>query len=140
MLASAADIPLYLLHLAIVDGADVDWRPRRLEQAIVAAADRVRAAHSMTVVPRPLPEQQVPLRWDGDRLAEAGSQPPDVTVVTGSSPIGGAVRVAPEIARQPVGRSVAGVVAAALAYADRRWDLGIGPLEAAHDVTADGRD
>jgi hypothetical protein len=140
LLASAAEIPLYLVHLAVVDGTDADWQPRRLERLIVAAADRVRGVQSMTVVPRPLSEQQVALRWDGDRLVDAGGRTPDVTITTGASPIGGAVRIVPDIARHPSGRSTAGVVATALAYADERWGLGIGPVEAAADVTADARD
>jgi hypothetical protein len=140
MLEAAADLPLYLLHLAIVDGAGVDWQPERLERLVVTAADRARAVHSITVVPQPLPERQVALRWDGDRLVDADTHLPDVIVTTGPSPTGGAVRVAPDPARVPVGQPAAGVVAAALAYADRRWELGIGPLEAARDVTGDARE
>jgi hypothetical protein len=134
ILASAANIPLYLLHLAVVDRPDVDWRPERLERLIVDAADGSRAVRSFSTVPRPLPDQVVALRWDDGRMVDAGERSADVMLTTGASPVGGGIRIAPDVARHPEGRSIAGVIAATLAYADRRWDLGIGPLEPAPDV------
>jgi hypothetical protein len=41
-----------------------------------------------------------------------------------------------DTAGHPAGQPVAPVVAAALSWADQQWDLGLGPLQPAPDVTA----
>jgi hypothetical protein len=40
----------------------------------------------------------------------------------------------PDVTRHPQGQSIALVIAAGIAYADRRWDLGIGPLQPARAI------
>jgi hypothetical protein len=92
--------------------------------------------HGIAAVSRTLPEQEVRLRRDGDDLVEAGAQPAEVTLLTGSGPAGGALRVTVDTAGHPAGQPVAPVVAAALSWADQQWDLGLGPLQPAPDVTA----
>ena len=52
----------------------------------------------------------------------------------GPAAAGGYLRVSPDAARVEVGPSVAPHVAAALEYADRLWQLDLGPLEWARDV------
>lgn len=53
------DLPLYLLHLATVSRPDLDWRPRALEEAVLAAADASPVGRIML----PLPPQARPGRW-----------------------------------------------------------------------------
>lgn len=133
-LGRAADLPLYLLHLAIVEREPVDWQPRRFEQQVVAAADEQRSAGSFVSTPR-VHDGEAALAWDDGALRET-TGPADVTVTGGSSPGGGVLRVLVDPARHPRGRSVAPVTAAALLWADDHWDLGLGPLEPASDVSA----
>lgn len=135
MLAQAADLPMHLVHLAVVEGVEVEWPTQRLEEQIVAAADELRSVRSFALVSRAQPEREVELVWEGGALREARGRPPALTLETGPAPSGGAVRVVVDVARHPAGRPVAPVIAAALTYADRRWDLGLGPLEPAVDVT-----
>ena len=135
-LALAAGLPLYLLHLAVIEDPGAAWSPDRLERLVVDAADGSRGVHGIAAVSRTLPEQEVRLRRDGDDLVEAGAQPAEVTLLTGSGPAGGALRVTVDTAGHPAGQPVAPVVAAALSWADQQWDLGLGPLQPAPDVTA----
>lgn len=139
LIASAAEVPLYLLHLAVVEGAEVDWRPVELAAALVDAADRTRAARSVVTVRAPLPEAEVGLAWHDDQLRPAvADQPVDATVRSGPGPVGGAVLVQLVADRHPTGHAAAPAVAAALRWADAEWDLGLGPLEPAPDpATAD---
>lgn len=138
LLAAAADLPLYLVHLGVVEGVDADWRPFDLEQWVVEQADAARRAHGTVLVEAPQPERELRLRWDGDVLREVSDGHADVTLLTGPAPTGGAVRIVPEAHAGTPGEPVAPLVAAALAEADARWDLGIGPVEAARDVRGDG--
>jgi hypothetical protein len=59
------DLPLYLLHLATVSRPDLDWRPRDLEAAVLAAAD----AHPVGRVMLELPPEAISGTW---RLARDG--------------------------------------------------------------------
>lgn len=71
---------------------------------------------------------------DDDAAGRTTSDGVDVTVSTGPSATGGAVRIVVTGPPSQRGRSVAPTVAAALRIADERWDLGLGPLEPARDV------
>lgn len=146
MLAPAVDLPLYLLHLAVIADPGASWVPERFEGLVVGAADRTRAARGIVLVPDAIAESEVRLRRDGDALVElvaptdgghpaAPERPADVTLVTGDAPVGSAIRVVVDAARVPAGRSVAPLMASALAWADARWNLGLGPLEAAPDMS-----
>ena len=130
-------LPLYLLHLAVVAEVPGDWRPARLEQQVVEAADAIRAARSIVYTPRaPDGEETVTLHWQGTALvASPPAAAPDVSVTFGPSAVGGALRVMVDAARHPRGRSVAPAVAAALRWADAHWNVGLGPLEPAPDLS-----
>lgn len=139
LLAAAAGVPLYLLHLAVIEGVDAEWRPEALAADIVAAADRARMARSFVVVPGPVADDEAALCRDGDRLRRVDDgEAADVRVRVGPSPMGGGVQVLLASDRHPVGRSAAPTIAAALRWADAEWSLGVGPLEPAPDVTAVG--
>lgn len=137
MLTSATEVPLYLLHLAAVEGVDVEWRADALERAVLDVADVSREARCHLLVNRPLAPVSQGLRDDGAGLV-ATSADADLVLHAGPSPVGGIIIV--EVADDAVvpGASVAPRAAAALAWADRRWGLGLGPVEPARDVRRRG--
>lgn len=120
--AGVPDLSLMLLHRATIAGA-IDPVAAELEALLVPAADGNRVAVSWMAVP-------------GRRLEEEGDvELPDGTkVVVGPGPMGAFVRVTFDVPSLPVGESVAPAAVAALAVADERFDLGIGPLEPAVPV------
>lgn len=133
-LAAAAKIPLYLLHMAVVEREPIDWRPRHLEEQVVAAADAQRSASSFVDTPNAR-DGEVALAWEDGELRATTGDAADVTVAAGASRSGGVVRVFVDAQRHVRGRSAAPAVVAALAWADEHWDLGLGPLAPAPDVT-----
>lgn len=135
MLSRQPELPLYLLHLLVADGADEDWRPRQLEAALLAAADAERAASAGVLVEREVQrEERLELVLDGGWRAAWGDERPAATAVLGPAGDGGIVflKLAPE--RTPVGPPTAPRVAGALGFLDEVWGLGLGPLEAAPQV------
>ena len=115
------DLPLPLLQRATVAGA-LEPVAADLEALLVPAADATRVATTWMAVPgRRREDREEPLA-DGAR------------VEMGSSAMGGFVRVVLDVGALPPGRPVAPAAAAALGEADRRFDLGLGPLEPARAV------
>lgn len=136
-----AGLPLSipLLNAAVVEGALSDPRPKELEAALLAHVDAHRAGGGMAVVKRaPTSGQVASLGWRGDRF-ELVAEGADADAIAryGPSPAGGFVMVDLIPERTPVGPSVAPRVAAALACLNQHWQLGLGPLEAARDVSAE---
>jgi hypothetical protein len=113
------DLPLPLLHRAAIAGA-IDPPAADLEAVLLPAADATRSAAAWLVVPGP------PV--DHPEEAELGE---GVRVELGPSAMGRFVRVVFDAAALPPGRPVGPAAAAALAQADVRFGLGVGPLEAA---------
>lgn len=138
MLASTANLPLYLLHLAAVEGADIEWRPGELEQTVIEHSDRTRVARCHVVVDRTLDADTVGLRRGPSGLTAADDASAEVVLRCGPAPAGGIVMVELTDSAVPVGSSVNPLVAEALAFADRRWSLGLGVLAPAPDVRAAG--
>ncbi|MFT5686269.1 MAG: plasmid stabilization system protein ParE [Myxococcota bacterium] len=139
MTNSIPGLPMYLLNLAIVAGEPLDWRPADLEALILDAADTHRAGRSGTLVNHPIETlTRQPLRWDGDRFVHAGDEEPDAQLVLGPAAAGGYLNVTFLPDRTPHGPSAAPRAAAALAYADATFDLGIGPLTPAPDLRPSG--
>lgn len=134
LLEAAVDVPLYLLHLAVVEDVAADWRGADLERRIVAAADAAREIRCHVVVDRPVGHQTVRLRRAGGGMRGTDAADADVTIHSGPGATGGFVRVSVSPGVVPTGASVAPLVARALAWADAHLDLGLGPLEAAPDV------
>ena len=57
-----------------------------------------------------------------------------MSLVWGPAPTGGYLRAVPSPDHTPRGPSIAPRVVAAIAWADARWELGIGALEPAPDL------
>ena len=135
MTNSIPGLPMYLLNLAIVAREPLDWRPEDLEALILDAADTHRAGRSGTLVSRPIDTLiRQDLRWTGEGFEEAAGAEPDATLVLGPAAAGGYLNISFLSDRTPAGPSTAPRSAAALAYADATFELGIGPLEVAPDL------
>ena len=125
---------LPLLNMAVVEGLEVDWRPRDLEADLLVASDASRVAGGMTVVQSSPEPGKSWFRWKDGAWIPSLEEERDVEVVIGPSN-GGTVlilRLVPE--RLAVGNPVAPVIASLLCHLDAQLDLGIGPVEAAPDV------
>lgn len=136
----ALDLPLQLLNLALVEGEPFDWRPRRLEELVVGAADARRAGGTMAVVERSVRRErraELVFAGGGFRRAREG-EAADARAVLGPAAMGGFLSITLVAERTPVGVSVAPRAAAALRWADTAWELGLGALEPAPDVRPRG--
>jgi biotin carboxylase len=134
LLDAGVEVPLYLLHLALVEGVVADWRGADLEHRIVTAADATREIRCHVVVERSVGDHTIGLRREGRGMSVTDGRHAEVTIHGGPAAIGGFVglSVAPGVV--PIGRTAAPLVARALTWADEHLDLGLGPLEAAPDV------
>jgi hypothetical protein len=113
-------LSMALLNHAVVAGL-ADVSSVALETAIVEGARRERWGGAWSVVPRPTQTEE-----------HATYNGADVTYGPGST--GGFVNIKFDPATTPAGPPVAPRAAAALAWADEHWSLGIGPLEPADAV------
>jgi len=129
------ELPLYLLHLLIADGADLDWRGDDLERVLLASGDANRQGSGSVVTKREFTEtHRRSLVHDGVwRWAEDGEEA-HATFTIGPNPAGGYGKVILVPEHTPVGPSVAPRIADALMFVDREFDLGLGPLEPAKAV------
>lgn len=108
------DVPLTLLHAALIEGCALPIDPVALEAALLQRADAVR--HGSIGMSFALPieaTERVPLVWQGEASGEpagwhraSGGQPPDATATIGPGPSGGYARLALDEARTPVGPRV----------------------------------
>ena len=132
---SLPGLDLYLLHLAIVEGVPLDFAPAGLESLLTEAADRHRQASTMQVLPRsfdtPRKEGFVrsPHGWK-----PAGDDPPHAVAELGPAAMGSMLFISADPAHFPTGAPFAPPMAELIGMLDQRWELGIGPLEAAQRV------
>jgi hypothetical protein len=134
--------PFSLVHDALVEGAGRPWDVEELEQELLGLADHTRrgAIGFLTETEFPEPVRRR-LRWAGERWVEAGPhEPAEGELMAGPGAAGGFVQVklaasAGAAGRIPVGPSVGPLAAAAVAYADQHLGTGIGPVQAAQDLT-----
>jgi hypothetical protein len=135
-MARASTLPLQLVLDALVGGVAADWRPRLLEQHLLATFDEHRVGGTWRIVDRELDGvSDVPLVFaDDGGLRPAGEEPHDLTLSVGPGTHGSFARAAYEPTRTPVGEATGPLATQVWAYLDRTHELGIGPLEPAHDV------
>jgi hypothetical protein len=135
--AGLPELPIYLLHLAIAEGGEFDWRPDDLEELIVESADAHRHCGSMRVLEKKVEEQleaSLVEESDGTWRLAGGGEEIDATFALGPNPIGCFAHLSFLPERIPIGPSSAPRVAAAFRFIDAQWELGIGELEPARDV------
>lgn len=137
---SLPTIPLYLLHLAVVEHPDLDWRPREFEALALAAFDTDRQGRANLIAPAsvtPVEEEPIMLSDQPPRVARTG-EVPDARLTIGPAVAGSFVGVE-FVTDPPRGRPIAPTIAAILALADRRHGIGLSDLQAATDVRAPTR-
>lgn len=130
------ELPLLLLHHAVIAGEPWDLRSDDLEELIVTAADERRGGGGWLTVAQPraaTEEHRLVEGNDGYRLAEE-TESAHARLLIGSSSVGGFVRFEPDPVLTPVGASIAPRVAAGFEAADRYAGTTIGQLIAAQEV------
>lgn len=132
--SGGVDVPLYLLHLAVVEGVVADRPAEDVERAILTGADAVRAVRCHVVVDRSVGEHTVHLRRTGAGVTTSQESEAEVTVHSGPAAMGSFIGLSVSAGAAPTGSSVAPLIADVLTWADEHLDLGLGPVEAAPDV------
>jgi hypothetical protein len=140
--ARIPELPLLLLHYAVIEHDELDWRPRELERLVLEMGDRYRGATAVALVDKTFESSlSRGLVFDDDGTArfltaeeQDAGRPPAATAACGPGPTGGFVRVLFVPDHTPVGPALGPRAAAALSLLDDAWSLGIGPLAAATDV------
>lgn len=126
------DLPIGLIHRALVEGEEADFRAAELEELVVDAADQKRAGGGWTILSTSAENtQKTHLVWEGSKLEPVDDEPenPAGTLLFGPSAVGGYLRFDADPDRTAKGPSVAPLVLEAFAVADRHWSTDIGPLE-----------
>jgi hypothetical protein len=136
IVSRGAPCSLYLLHLLIAEGLELDWRPAEMERLLLALADETRVGGANAATDRAVEADDrgaFVLDAGGWRLAAEG-EPPHATAVLGPSSWGGIAisTLVPE--ETPSGPPVGPRVAGLLNFLDAHWELGVGELEGAPDV------
>lgn len=135
-LARSIDLHAPLLNLVLVEEPSRDWRPREFEDLFLTAADSDRSGGTMAIFKKPFDEtEKHDLFFDDQtfRFAQEG-ETPTATLTLGPHAVGGIAFVVFDAESTPIGPSTAPRAAAALAFVDEEFSLGIGPLKPAKDV------
>jgi hypothetical protein len=132
---SAPEVPLELIHHAVVAGEDLDWRPGDFERLVVAAADHRRSSGgwlAFDTAEQPETTRIVAIvgNEDGYRQARDGEDA-DATITIGPGNTGGFVQLRLDPARNAPGPPAAPKVAAAIRFADAELGTAVGALHAA---------
>ena len=137
VLSRRLDLPVGILLDAVVHDPRRDWRPDELAAVWVEHAEQTRSAITVRPGPPGLPEVTGhPVVLDGDQVRPAAvGERADLRYSVGTGPQGSIVRAAVRD-DWPRGASVAPLVAAFWAWADRSWGLDLGPLRPAPDLRA----
>ncbi len=139
-MCAGLEFPLYLLHLMIVQGIELGFDPAELERCILEHVAANPSGGALAVFPTPFEESQThilertPQGWEDS----GPDEPWTARAILGPHPAGGIAIVRLNAERIEVGRSIAPLVADILEHLDRRFLLGIGPLEPARDVRTPG--
>ncbi len=132
------DIPLFPLHWIAAAGDPIGVTAAALEATLTAAADARRGGGGWVFVGRTLTETSTHrvVVEDGICRRAGAEETPDAEITMGPGAEGGFVRCILDPDRTTVGPSVAPRVCSVLAWADAEFDLGLGPLAPAPDLTA----
>lgn len=125
------DIPLEILHFAAIEGIPLDWRLEDLEQA--ALGNPAALARGGVLCHNERPPLDTRFRPTKDGFVEDPDGPIQVMLGPAASAAGYLRILSTEL---PAGPPVGPLFAQLIRQLDRDWDLGIGPIEAARDVTA----
>jgi len=130
------EIPLFPLHWVTAAGLPVPVSAADLEETLTAAADAQRGGGTWVFAHKEVGEtSRHPVVVRDGVCRPAGHGPPDAELVLGPGAEGAFVRFEPDAERTPVGPSIAPLACAVLGWADAEFDLGLGPLTPAPDLT-----
>lgn len=134
--AGIPELPLYLLHLAIIEGAELDYRPAELERLVIDESLKRPSGRAMRMVAETLEPRQATLVLEDQGTLRFGvdDEPATFRVEVGPSASGSLVFVHAVHDALELGPPLAPRILEALRFLDARWGLGLGHLEAAEDV------
>ena len=126
-----ADLPLYPLLFAAIEGEPFNFRAETLERVVLDGADSRRGGGGWTAVTtRFSTTKSMPIRWEGNAYRAARPEEgAHGTLMVGPGDLGGFVRFEPDRDSIPSGSSLAPRVARALELADLHFGTEIGPLD-----------
>lgn len=129
---------LLLLNMALIEGAQANWRPEALERLLLEAADAQRGGRASIMTAKDITATTFHLAIHGDELSEVDApEQAQMTVNMGPMSSGGHISVVFHPDKTPTGLSVAPRALKAFAYLDERFSLGLGELVAAVDGHAE---
>ncbi len=128
---ATAGLPLVLLGLAAQAGQNLDYRPDELEELVVDAADRQRTGGAWCVLAQTSSASgsQGLIQEAGTYRAARDGEPPQGTLLIGTSDLGCFVRFTPAPAQVAPGESIAPRAVSAFALAERVFGVRFGRLE-----------
>jgi hypothetical protein len=132
-------LPLYLLHLATAEGLQLEYRPDELERLVLQQLDPVVRGMQLLEGRFDLEPRTLEIMRDAEqewRPAE-DNETPSGTILLGPSGAGSILFVSLDADQLQTGVSTAPALCSALGFADRLWNLGIGPLLPAPDLTSE---
>ena len=123
------------LQRALVEGEQLDYRPRELERVLVAEADANRNGVAFVMI-NDIPDQttELHLAFDGGEPSRVDAAGADATAEWGPGTNGGALTLRFNSERTPIGPSIAARAAAALRVAGDHLGIEIPEYEPARDV------
>ena len=137
MSSSMPDLPLILLHLALADGVDLDYRPAELAELIASEAHanplikamaRFDGAHDVA------PAEAWIVRSDGSWTLTEDEDAAEGTISVGPSSFGSVLLADMKAGLIPHGVSAAPLIAEVLTMAAAHWGLSLAPLIPAPDL------
>jgi hypothetical protein len=125
----------FLMHCAIVEGEDLGVSPAALEALLLQSADTHRQGRAGIIVDGVVAESaRLDLVRDGGFREAVEGKPVDARLYLGPHASGSYLNIGFDSERTPAGASMAPLAAEALAWADARFELGLGVLTPATDV------
>jgi len=136
-IAARSGMPLLGFSRMLIEGEGDDLDGEEIERLVTEAADATRNLGGFVItesVADSTTEHRV--MWDGSSVKEVPEgEPTNATITRGPSSLGSMTRFVLDPDAIPVGELAAPIVAQGLSYADRKWDLGLGELIPATDVS-----
>jgi hypothetical protein len=128
------DLPMSLLHYALIERVELGVGAAELEEELLARADAERHGSFGLNTPVRLPAGSTGLRWVDGAWQATDDDAPDATARWGAGATGGFLNVKPRPECVEVGPSFAPRVAAFAAWADEHLGAQIGPLQVAREM------
>jgi len=128
-IARASDTPLLGISRLLIEG-DVDGLDgHEIERVVTEAADASRTLGGMAITEVAVIEtSEHAVLWDAKGVRKVAEAEANASITRGPAPLGSMTRFMLEPEAIPIGTHAAPIVAQGLAYADERWELGIGEL------------